>query len=478
MAIRLSDQQVVEATGGERTRTGSRASYHEVCTDSRSVTEGSLFVALKGERFDAHDFLKSAVEKGAAGVIVEKGRAASLFADGVAVYEVENTLHALGRLARFHRDRFRLPIGAVTGSNGKTTTKELIASILETRGPSLKTQGNLNNEIGVPLTLFNLEPKHVAAIIEMGMNHAGEIARLAAITRPHAGLITSVQAAHLEGLGSLENIAKAKGELFWGLAPASTAIVNADDPRIVAQAQGLTTKVLTYGRAASAEVRLARVVSKGREGLVFELHWLGVKYPVKLQLIGEHNAMNAAGAFAMGLALGYSPEACVLGLENARPHSRRLQALEGLNHVTVIDDCYNANPSSMSAALATLKSMAGNGRSIAVIGDMLELGSEEDSAHQDLVREAVGTASRVAFFGPRTAKAMTIEGATFRSFLDIEPLNAWLKTELQPGYTVLVKGSRGMKLERVVAALTAGPAASCAEPKPAALPATPNPGAH
>lgn len=460
MAIRLSSQQVVEATGGERTRAGSRASYHEVCTDSRSVTAGSLFVALKGERFDAHDFLKSAAEQGAAGVVVEKGRAAGFEAADVAVYEVENTLHALGRLARFHRDRFRLPIGAVTGSNGKTTTKELIASILETRGPALKTQGNLNNEIGVPLTLFNLEPKHVAAIIEMGMNHAGEIARLAAIARPHAGLITAVQAAHLEGLGSIEGVAKAKGELFWGLAPTSTAIVNADDPLIVAQAQGLTAKVLTFGRAQSAEVRLSHVESKGRDGLQFELHWLGVKYPVRLQFIGEHNAMNAAGAFAMGLALGYSPEACVIGLESARPHSRRLQVLDGFNGVTVIDDCYNANPSSMTAALITLKSMAGAGRSVAVLGDMLELGADEDRAHQDLVREAVGSATRVAFFGPRTAKAMSLEGATFRSFLDIDSLTAWLKTELQPGDTVLVKGSRGMKLERAVAVLTPAAAPS------------------
>jgi len=449
MAIRLSDQQVVEATGGERARVGARASFGAVCTDSRSVTAGSLFVALKGERFDAHDFLKQAVAQGAAGVVVQKGRWAEFDVPDIAVYEVPDTLHALGRLARFHRDRFKLPVGAVTGSNGKTTTKELIAAILETRGPALKTQGNLNNEIGVPLTLFNLEPKHVAAIIEMGMNHMGEIARLTEIARPHAGLVTTVQPAHLESLGSIENVAKAKGELFWGLGPTATAVVNVDDPHVVAHSRGLAARALTYGRAESAEVRLTAFESTGRSGLSLEISFLGVKYSIALQLIGDHNAMNATGAFAMGIALGYPPEACVVGLESARPHARRLQIIDGLNGVTVIDDCYNANPSSMTAALQTLKGLADAGRAVAVIGDMLELGTDETAAHQRLVAQAKANATVVAFFGPRTRAANGDDG-----FVDIEALKTFLAGELKSGDTVLVKGSRGMRLERVVEALT------------------------
>ncbi len=459
MAIRLSDQQVVDATAGERARIGARASYSAVCTDTRTVTPGSLFVALKGERFDAHDFLKQAAERGAAGVVVEKGRATGFEASEVAIYEVKDTLNALGRLARFHRDRFKVPIGAVTGSNGKTTTKELIASILETRGPALKTQGNLNNEVGVPLTLFNLEPKHVAAIIEMGMNHEGEISRLTEIARPHAGLITTVQPAHLEGVGSIEGVARAKGELFWGLAPTATAVVNLDDPHVVSQSKNLTARKLTFGRSTAAEVHLAKVEAKGRDGLLVEIVWLGLKYPVALQLIGEHNAMNATAAFAMGVALGYAPEACVRGLEVSRPHARRLQILEAAFGVTVIDDCYNANPSSMSAALSTLKTFVGAGRAVAVIGDMLELGDrEEENAHQHLVNEALASAPLVAFFGPRTARAFASSslaaGTLARSFEDITALNEWLQSQLKPADTVLIKGSRSMKLERVVDALT------------------------
>jgi UDP-N-acetylmuramoyl-tripeptide--D-alanyl-D-alanine ligase len=450
MAIRLSDQQVVDATGGERARSGARASYTAVSTDTRTVTPGALFVALKGDRFDAHDFLKAAAEQGAAGLVVQKGRAAGFEVPNVAVYEVPDTLTALGRLARFHRDRFKIPLGAVTGSNGKTTTKELIGSILETRGPALKTQGNLNNEIGVPQTLFNLEPKHVAAIIEMGMNHAGEIARLTDIARPHAGLITTVQPAHLEGLGSIEGVARAKGELFAGLGPTATAIINVDDPHVVSQTQGLSARTLTFGQSPSAEVRLTRAQPRGRDGLTLEIAWLGVTYPVALNLVGAHNALNATGAFAMAVALGYAPEACVRGLEAARPHSRRLQVIEGQNGITVIDDCYNANPSSMTAALQTLQTLAGAGRAVAVIGDMLELGAGEAAAHQQLVTEAKANASLVVFFGPRTSKA----AVGVPAFTDIDALKSFLGDALRPGDTVLVKGSRGMKLERVVDALT------------------------
>lgn len=460
MAVRFSDEQVQVATGAVRTRIGGRASYAAVCTDSRSVTPGSLFVALQGERFDAHDFVQQAADAGAAGLVVKKGRPLKLQVPDLAVYEVDDTLVALGGLARFHRARFKVPLGAVTGSNGKTTTKELIASILETRGPALKTQGNLNNEIGVPLTLFDLEPRHVAAIIEMGMNHAGEIARLTAIARPDAGLITVVQPAHLEGLGSIEGVAQAKGELFRGLADGATAVVNLDDVRVASLMRAPGAKVLTWGRSNGAQVRLASARPNGRDGLTLAVGYEGVTYPVSLRLVGDHNAMNATGAFALALALGYSPQDCVKGLESAQAHARRLQVhdVEALG-VTVIDDCYNANPASMSAALQTLEQLASDGgRSVAVLGDMLELGPEEVAEHIRLGEVAAERAAVVAFFGARTKyafeQAQQKLGGAAVHFEDIERLNEWLKSELKIGDVVLVKGSRGMRLERVVTPLT------------------------
>jgi len=458
MAVRFSDEQVQQATLAVRTRAGARASYGAVCTDSRKVTKGCLFVALKGERFDAHAFVQQAVDAGAEGLVVQRGTPLTLNGAHVGVFEVPDTLTALGALARLHRLRFKLPVGAVTGSNGKTTTKELIAAILETKGPALKTQGNLNNEVGVPLTLFNLEPRHVAAIIELGMNHPGEIARLTNLALPDAGLITVVQPAHLEGLGTIDNVARAKGELFRGLAPGATAVVNLDDPRVAAQAKVLEAKVLTFGRDAKADVRLALVNPQGRDGLCLTVAWQGLEYEVALRLVGEHNAMNATGAFAMGLALGYEHSACVRGLEAAQAHARRLQLLEAPGGVTVVDDCYNANPASMAAALRTLRELSSGGRAVAVLGDMLELGPRELAEHTALGVAASETVALAAFFGERSkhawAQAQKKLGGAAVHFDDVVELTAWLKRELAAGDVVLVKGSRGMRLERVVEALT------------------------
>lgn len=458
MAVRFSEAQVCDATGAKRTRSGSRASFGAVCTDSREITQGCLFVALKGERFDAHEFLAQAVDAGAAGVVVEAGRAKGLDGKTVSIFEVADTLHALGRLGRAHRERFTFPVGAVTGSNGKTTTKELIAAILQTRGPALKTHGNLNNEIGVPLTLFGLEPRHVAAIVEMGMNHPGEIARMADIARPDAGLITVVQPAHLEGCGSIEGVANAKGELFEALNPKATAVVNLDDVRVASQASRAKGPKLTFGRDPKADVRLLSVSAQGRDGLSLSVRAMGQDVSVALRLVGDHNAMNATGAMAMGLALGYSTEECVRGLESAQSHARRLQIIEAPNDVTVVDDCYNANPASMAAALDTLATLAARGRPVAVLGDMLELGAEEAKAHVAMGIAASDTAQLVAFFGPRMKSAWEQAtkklGDRARHFDDPAALHAWLQHELKPGDVVLVKGSRGMRLERVVEALT------------------------
>lgn len=458
MTVRFNDSEVMKATGAVMARPGTALSFEGVCTDSRQLTPGCLFVALRGERFDAHDFLEQVVKAGAAGLVVNTSHVAAIAA-GPTVFAVDDTLHALGRLANFHRNRFKIPIAAVTGSNGKTTTKELVASILSMRGPALKTHGNLNNEIGVPLTLFGLDTQHVAAIIEMGMNHAGEISRLADIARPDAGLITIVQPAHLEGLGSIEGVASAKGELFRGLGAGATAVVNIDDARVAGQAKGLSAKTLTYGRSEDAQVRLVSVEQQGREGLSLRIRYAGAEYSTALRLVGDHNAMNATGAFALALAVGYSPEECVRGLEAAQAHARRLQIVDAPHGVTVVDDCYNANPASMSAALRTVQELAASdGRAVAVLGDMLELGADEMQEHTQLGVTASDRVALLALFGPRMkhayAQATKKLGANVKHFEDVSALVAWLQQQLKPNDFVLVKGSRGMRLERVVEALT------------------------
>ncbi|WP_434382440.1 UDP-N-acetylmuramoyl-tripeptide--D-alanyl-D-alanine ligase [Melittangium boletus] len=456
MAVTFSDEQVVRATGALR-RGAPAAEFQAVCTDTRALAPGCLFVALQGERFDAHDFLAQAAQAGAGGAVVKRGRALPPLPEGFTLYEVEDTLQALGALGRAWRERFRIPVGAVGGSNGKTTTKEMVGAILSTRGPALKTEGNFNNEIGLPLTLFRLEPTHVAAVVELGMNQPGEMTRLTRVARPDAAVITVVQPEHLEGLGSLEGVAEAEGEMFRELPPESVAVVNLDDALIAAQAARSRARQLTFGRHAEAQVRLVRVEPRGRQGLDMTVRCQGQDWPVRLGFVGEHNALNATGAFALAVALGYAPEACVDGLERARPYARRLNVVDAPHGVTVVDDCYNANPASMGAALDTLRSLVGEGgRAVAVLGDMLELGSGELEEHARLGVLAAGRAELVAFFGPRSREGLGAAGLGERAahFTEVEPLLAWLQPKLKAGDVVLVKASRGMRLERVVAGLT------------------------
>jgi UDP-N-acetylmuramoyl-tripeptide--D-alanyl-D-alanine ligase len=375
---------------------------------------------------------------------------------GLALFEVEDTLTALGALARFHRQGFHIPVGAITGSSGKTTAKEMTHAILSLRGPALKTQGNLNNEVGVPLTLFELQPEHVAAVVEMGMSARGEIERLTAIVGPDAGLITGIHPAHLLALGTLEDVAEAKGELFRGLKPGATAVVNVDDPLVLLQASKSGLSTLAFGQSEAAAVRLMKVEPLGRDGLRIAIRYCGQEHAARIGFVGHHNAQNATGAFALAIALGYSPQECVEGLEAAKPHVHRLSLLPAPGGFAVLDDSYNANPASMAAALSTLQSVAQGGRAIAVLGDMLELGLAEVTEHRSLGEKAAVAVQLVAFFGPRSVEAhraaASLNGAAAH-FTEVEPLVAWLKPQLRPGDVVLVKASRGMQLERVVNAL-------------------------
>ncbi len=459
MAFELTDDEIVAATGAVRLQAGLSQRFDSVSTDSRSISRGALFVALRGDRFDGHGFLTQAVMAGATAILVNRHAVLGEVASNVAIYAVDDTLVALGALARFHRRRFAIPLGAVTGSNGKTSTKEMVAEILNVRGPTLKTEGNLNNEIGVPLTLFRLGAQHRAAVIEMGMNHAGEIARLTAMAEPTAGLITVVQPAHLEGLGTIAGVAKAKAELFWGLAQTSIAVVNLDDQQIVEQSHDLRCRKLTFGEAENADIRMLSVTPNRHLGQILTLSFHGKSVDVPIALIGRHNAINATAACALATALGASIDECALGLQQVKAHAHRLEIVRSICGATVIDDTYNANPASMIAGLKTLSQIGARHRKIAILGDMLELGASEVAEHAELGRQAAAHAEVIAFIGQRCRNSFEAvektSGAHALYFEAMSDLISWLEKEVTPDDFVFVKGSRGMKMERVVAALTA-----------------------
>jgi len=431
----------------------SQTRFARVSTDSRRLAVGDLFFCLRGPTFDGHDFVAAAAAAGAAGVVCEKGRGADH--GDAALLEVDDTLRALGDLAAAHRRGFDGPLIAVTGSNGKTTTKEMLRAILlahHGEGAVLATEGNLNNLIGVPLTLFGLAAAHRVAVVEMGMNAPGEIARLAEIAAPTVGLITCVAEAHLEGLGSIEGVARAKGELFEGLAPGAVAVVNADDPHVVAQAARFGGRRLTFGTGGDVQAR--RVCCDRVDGSSFQLCADGEAHAVTLPLAGPHNVHNALGAAAAALATGAPLETAARGLSAMRPPSMRLSA-EGLaNGVTLVDDAYNANPGSLAAALRTLGALPG--RCIVVLGDMLELGEAAAALHRRAGAQAaaispalvcvVGAFADDVAAGAREAGLESTRVCVCAGHDEAAAAvaQAWL-----PGDSVLVKGSRGSAMERV-----------------------------
>ena len=443
------------------------AEAHGVTTDSRQLGPGGCFVALTGERFDGHDFLAQAKASGAACAVVNEARLASLpTGEGaLPLLAVRDTLQALAMLARFHRRRFAIPVVGVTGSNGKTTTREMIGLVLRTRGPALKTEGNLNNEIGVPLTLLGLAPEHQRAVIEMGMNHAGEIARLAAMAEPQVGVVTMAGAAHVEHFGGeVDGVADAKAELYFALPRGGVAVANADDPRMLKRAQESGRSLITFaaGRGHRGDVVVLDVLEHGPAGLRFTLGLGQKELEISLPLVGLHNTANAAAAAAAAMALGYGDKEIAQGLSQAQPVGRRLRIEDLPSGVTLVDDCYNANPASMAAALRTLTALAGPGRrAVAVLGDMLELGPMEEAMHRAVGEQAAGAVARLHAFGPRsrhTAEAARAAGlGDVTHTADLPELVAQVKERLAPGDVLLVKGSRANQLERLVAALGSTP---------------------
>jgi len=437
---------------------GADATFAGVTSDSRTVTAGDLFVAIQGEHFDGHDFVVLAIEKGAAGALVNREFAA-LHSD-LPLIAVADTRLALGALAAAWRARFNIPLIGITGSNGKTTVKEMCVAILRAQGgvaggAVLATEGNLNNDIGLPLTLLKLRETHTAAVIEMGMNHLGEIDYLTHLAMPTVAVITNAQRAHLEGLGTVQDVALAKGEIFAGLGADGIAVFNADD----AQAELWHTLAqdrlqLTFGLERTADVR-GEFTPHGFGGtLRLTTPWGATD--ITLAVPGRHNALNACAAAAATLATGVTLEMVSAGLAGFHGVKGRQQRRAGLRGAMVIDDTYNANPDSMRAAIDVLSGVPG--RRIFVMGDMGEAGEAAGQFHDEIGGYAKSHGiDRLLCLGELSAAAAHNFGAGGEHFARLDSLLKTLLAELDDNVTVLVKGSRFMRMERVVAALV-GPA--------------------
>ena len=429
---------------------GADIAVNGVSTDTRAIAQGTLFVALAGERFDAHDFLEQAVAAGAAALLVAD---ATRVPAGVPAVVVDDTRLALGRLAAAWRARFTLPVIAVTGSNGKTTTKEMIAAILKAAygAAVLSTRGNLNNDIGLPLTLLGLSPAHQAAVIEMGMNRPGEIAYLAPLGAPTVALVTNAQRAHLEGMGDLDEVAREKGSIFSGLPADGVAVINADDAYADAwRGMAAGRPVRTFAIDHAADVR-ATVRQHGLE-MALDLQAPEGEAAIVLRVPGRHNARNAVAAAAACLAAGVPLTAVVAGLEGFAGVKGRLQRRVGKSGAEILDDTYNANPDSVRAGIDVLATTIG--RKILVLGDMGEIGEASGQYHDEIGGYAKSQGVDLLFaLGEATKAAVRNFGEGARHFCHVDKLIAALDKEAGPETTVLVKGSRFMKMERVADAL-------------------------
>ncbi|MEN8161826.1 MAG: UDP-N-acetylmuramoyl-tripeptide--D-alanyl-D-alanine ligase, partial [Myxococcota bacterium] len=458
--IPLSAQEALEWTGGRLARGSAETRFARVTTDTRADVADSLFVALVGANHDAHAFVGQALAAGATGVLVERADAVPSDADA-AVIVVPDSTRALGALAAGHRAGFDGPVVAITGSNGKTTTKEMCASILGVGGPCLKNRGNLNNEIGLPLTLLEREASHRTLVVELGMNHRGEIARLAAIARPTVGVITNVGTAHIEHLGSRDAIAQEKGDLVASLPPEAIAVLNADDPRVLAQAARTRARVVRFGLAEEADVRAERVTTLGERGFAFDLLANGARTAIQIAGLGDSTVPNALAAAAAALAAGASLDLVAEGLGRYRPVGGRMERVALPRNIILINDTYNANPQSMRVALESLAKLKGGSRGIAVLGDMGELGDAAVEAHRATGALVAKLGLDQLFALGEHAEALAeaaIEAGMDGSRVHVGGSHAevadTVRELLQGNDWVLVKGSRSMRMERVVEALS------------------------
>lgn len=455
-------EDILQGTGGRLDEAPgahpvSDLGFTEVVTDSRGSLAGALFVPLPGEHVDGHSFVLDAVGHGARGALVSSNwQPPDALPSGVALIRVDDPLSAMQRLAAWWRARHAVQVIGVTGSVGKTSTKEVLASVLSRRYKTLKSAGNLNNEIGLPLSLLRLTPQHERAVLEMGAGYAlGELTLLCDIAKPQIGVVTNVSAVHLERMGTLENIALNKSELVRALPAGGTAVLNGDNPYVMAMAKDTRARVVCYGVDAECDLRATDIVSQGLKGVNFTLHVqeTGEKWYVRLPLVGRHSvhtALAAAGA-AHAAGMGWGEIAEALGRLDT---PLRLLVVPGPNGSTLIDDSYNASPDSTLAALNLLEEMPG--RRIAVLGDMRELGSYEQEGHVKVARRAAVVAQRVVVVGTLGRyigeEALRVGMAPECVFFatDNEQASDYLRRVLKPGDYVLVKGSRGLHMEEIV----------------------------
>ena len=418
-----------------------------VCIDSRAIEPGCLFVAIKGENFDGHNFVRAALESGAA---------ATLCSDDIPgvsgpVLLVEDTVRGLGALAAYNRSRYDIPLVGLTGSVGKTTSKDMVAAVLSQKYKTLATEGNLNNEIGLPRMCLRLDGTHEAAVIEMGMSDFGEISRLTAIARPNIGLITNIGVSHIKRLGSREGILKAKLEILEGMAPDAPIVLNGDDDMLMSALDSLNRPVVLYGINNPAADCVASDIQQLEGELRFTLTYKDVKRDIVLPTVGIHNVYNACAAFVCGMLAGVTPDEAVRGLAEYVPDGRR-QKFTRKSGMVFIEDCYNASPDSIRASLRVLADTECTGKRIAVLGDMLELGDYARTAHHDCGRMVaeMGIDCLLAY-GPNAMYYVEGAGETVSSRLydDKTDLTEDLFRMLAEGDVVLFKASRGMKLEDV-----------------------------
>lgn len=456
VAFKLSE--IAHALKG--TLHGPDADFTGVNTDTRTLAPGQLFIALKGERFDAHNFSGKAVEKGAVALMVENLQPLS-----IPQLLVADTRKALGQLSAYNRSFFTGPLLAITGSSGKTTVKEMLSAVLSTHSEVLATRGNLNNEIGVPLTLLNLSPEHRFAVIEMGASGAGEVAYCANLAKPDVALVNNAMAAHLEGFGSLKGVVQAKGEIYQSLGQQGVAVINLDDAGAATWQQlAGHCRCISFSLKNPQADLYASNLTVNRDGCYgFDLHYAGAPASVQLAVMGQHNVANALAAAAMAIAAGSEITQVTQALSHFTPVGGRLFVIPGLQGSRLIDDSYNANPGSVKAAISTLMALAGT--RVLALGEMAELGIQEQELHADVGRftaeQGVDLLLTLGTLGKYAADACQQAGGNARHFDNQTDLIEHLKQQLHPEMNVLVKGSRSAGMDKVVTALKQEMQACC-----------------
>ena len=456
---------ILPSVSGELLRGSREKRFNGFSADSRSITEGCLFWALKGERFDGHDFVSQAIQKGAGGAVVRKDSGLNLQAESdAAVIAVGETLRALGDFASWWRHQHGSRVVGITGSAGKTSTKEMAAAALGLRGVTLRNQGNFNNLIGLPVTLLLLEEKHRFAVLEMGMNHLGEIGRLTEIADPEIGVITNVARAHLEGVGSIEGVARAKVELIERMGSHAVAILNGDDPVLMRAASPFKKQMLTFGKGPENDVRAENIRALDREGISFDIHTENKSFSVKLNVPGFQNVYNALAAAAVGLQVGLSSEEVVEGLRSFKGIHGRFTITELPGGVILVDDTYNSNPFSLQAAMDSMKDLAKGRRMLVGLGVMFELGHETVKAHMEAGVMVADLGARLFLALGEHAKVM-IQGAVDKGFpeekavevRDHKEMEERIRAEMRSGDFVFLKGSRRAGLDKVAEGLKERP---------------------